>query len=47
LFALCYILIHEPKRSTRILDEADSEFRPQEGALTVAQQAAHTAQTLD
>jgi uncharacterized damage-inducible protein DinB len=34
-------------RSTRVLDEADSGFRPQEGTMTVAQQVAHTAQTLD
>jgi uncharacterized damage-inducible protein DinB len=34
-------------RSTRILDEADSTFRPKEGMMTVAQQVAHTAQTLD
>ena len=34
-------------RSTRVLDEADSAFRPQEGMMTVAQQVAHTAQTLD
>jgi len=34
-------------RSTRVLDEADSEFRPQEGMMTVAQQVAHAAQTLD
>jgi uncharacterized damage-inducible protein DinB len=34
-------------RSTRVLDEADSVFRPQEGMMTVAQQVAHTAQTLD
>jgi uncharacterized damage-inducible protein DinB len=34
-------------RSTRVLDEADSKFRPQEGMMTVAQQVAHTAQTLD
>jgi uncharacterized damage-inducible protein DinB len=34
-------------RSTRVLDEADSGFRPQEGMMTVAQQMAHTAQTLD
>jgi len=33
--------------STRVLDEADSGFRPQEGMMTVAQQVAHTAQTLD
>lgn len=35
------------QRSTRVLDEADSEFRPREGMMTVAQQVAHTAQTLD
>jgi len=35
------------ERSSRVLDEADSEFRPREGMLTVAQQVAHTAQTLD
>jgi uncharacterized damage-inducible protein DinB len=34
-------------RSTRVLEEADSAFRPQEGMMTVAQQVAHTAQTLD
>jgi len=34
-------------RSTRVLDEADSGFRPQPGMMTVAQQVAHTAQTLD
>jgi uncharacterized damage-inducible protein DinB len=34
-------------RSTRVLDETDSEFRPHEGMMTVAQQVAHTAQTLD
>ncbi|SPE24558.1 conserved hypothetical protein [Candidatus Sulfopaludibacter sp. SbA3] len=34
-------------RSTRVLDEADSGFRPKEGMMTVAQQVAHTAQTLD
>jgi uncharacterized damage-inducible protein DinB len=34
-------------RSTRVLDETDSGFRPQEGMMTVAQQVAHTAQTLD
>uniref|UniRef100_Q021V5 DinB-like domain-containing protein n=1 Tax=Solibacter usitatus (strain Ellin6076) TaxID=234267 RepID=Q021V5_SOLUE len=34
-------------RSTRVLDESDSGFRPQEGMMTVAQQVAHTAQTLD
>ena len=35
------------ERSTRVLDEADSGFRPQKGMMTVAQQVAHTAQTLD
>jgi uncharacterized damage-inducible protein DinB len=35
------------ERSTGVLDEADSAFRPQEGMMTVAQQVAHTAQTLD
>ena len=35
------------ERSTRVLDEADSGFRPQEGMMSVAQQVAHTAQTLD
>jgi len=34
-------------RSTRVLEEADSQFRPQEGMMTVAQQVAHAAQTLD
>jgi uncharacterized damage-inducible protein DinB len=34
-------------RSTRVLDEADSGVRPQEGMMTVAQQVAHTAHTLD
>jgi uncharacterized damage-inducible protein DinB len=34
-------------RSTRVLDEADSTFHPQDGTMTVAQQVAHTAQTLD
>jgi uncharacterized damage-inducible protein DinB len=34
-------------RSTSVLTEADSGFRPQEGMMTVAQQVAHTAQTLD
>src|ERR1035441_9067409 len=32
-------------RSTRVLEEADSAFRPQEGMMTVAQQGAHTAPT--
>ena len=35
------------ERSTRVLDEPDSQFRPQESMMTVAQQVAHTAQTLD
>jgi uncharacterized damage-inducible protein DinB len=35
------------ERSTRVLDEADSGFRPQEDMMTVAQQVAHTAETLD
>jgi uncharacterized damage-inducible protein DinB len=34
-------------RSTRLLEEADSEFRPREGMMTAAQQVAHAAQTLD
>jgi uncharacterized damage-inducible protein DinB len=34
-------------RSTRVLDEADSGFRPKEGMMTVAQQVAHAAHTLD
>ncbi len=34
-------------RSTRVLDEADSTFRPHDGTMTAAQQVAHTAQTLD
>lgn len=34
-------------RSTRVLDEADSGFRPVEGMMTVAQQVAHVARTLD
>lgn len=34
-------------RSTRVLEETDSGFRPRDGMMTVAQQVAHTAQTLD
>ncbi|MBC7924531.1 MAG: DinB family protein [Bryobacteraceae bacterium] len=34
-------------RSTRCLTDADSGFRPVEGMYTVAQQVAHTAQTID
>ena len=35
------------ERSTRVLDETDSGFSPREGMMTVAQQVAHAAQTLD
>jgi len=35
------------ERSTRVLEEADSEFRPQPDMMTAAQQVAHVAQTLD
>jgi uncharacterized damage-inducible protein DinB len=35
------------ERSTRVLEENDSEFRPREEMMTVAQQVAHAAQTLD
>ena len=35
------------ERSTRVLDEADSGFRPQGDMMTAAQQVAHAAQTLD
>lgn len=34
-------------RSTRVLEEADSGFRPNEAMMTAAQQVAHTAQTVD
>jgi uncharacterized damage-inducible protein DinB len=34
-------------RSTRVLDETDSGFRPKDGMMTVAQQVAHAAQTLE
>jgi len=34
-------------RSTRVLEESDSNFRPAEGMMTAAQQVAHVAQTLD
>jgi uncharacterized damage-inducible protein DinB len=34
-------------RSTRVLSDADSQFRPQEEMMTAAQQVAHTAQTVD
>ena len=33
--------------SSRVLDETHSEFRPQEGMMTAAQQVAHAAQTLN
>jgi len=33
-------------RSTRVLEEADSGFRPQPDMMTVAQQVAHAAHTL-
>jgi uncharacterized damage-inducible protein DinB len=35
------------ERSTSALDEADSGFRPQPEMMTVAEQVAHVAQTLD
>jgi len=35
------------ERSSRVLEEADSQFRPEEGMMTAAQQFAHAAQTLD
>lgn len=35
------------ERSTRVLEESDSQFRPRPDMMTVAQQVAHTAQTLD
>jgi uncharacterized damage-inducible protein DinB len=35
------------ERSTRVLDEEASGFRPREGMMTAAQQVAHVAQTLD
>ncbi len=48
------LLLHEIAQSQefvmRVLkafDEADSTFQPAEGALTVAQQVAHIAQTVD
>jgi uncharacterized damage-inducible protein DinB len=34
-------------RSTRVLTEEDSTFAPKEGMLTVAQQVAHAAQTIE
>jgi uncharacterized damage-inducible protein DinB len=35
------------ERSTRVLEEGDSGFRPHAGMMTAAQQVAHVAQTLD
>jgi uncharacterized damage-inducible protein DinB len=35
------------ERSSRLLTEQDSEFRPKEGMYTAAQQVAHAAQTID
>jgi len=35
------------ERSTRVLDEADSGFRPKDEMMTAAQQVAHAAQTID
>jgi hypothetical protein len=35
------------ERSTSVLEEADSEFRPCDEMMTVAQHVMHTAQTLD
>jgi uncharacterized damage-inducible protein DinB len=35
------------ERSTRVLDESDSQFRPREEMMTVAQQVAHAAQTIE
>ena len=35
------------ERSTRVLEEADSGFRPQKDMMTVAQQVAHAAHTLN
>ena len=34
-------------RSTRVLEEGDSGFRPQKDMMTAAQQVAHAAHTLD
>lgn len=34
-------------RSTRVLDEGDAGFRPSEGMMTVVEQIAHAAQTLE
>ncbi len=35
------------ERSTRVLDENDSQFRPRDEMMNVAQQVAHTAQTIE
>ena len=34
-------------RATRVLTEEDSTFQPEEGMMTVAQQVAHVARTVD
>lgn len=34
-------------RSTRVLEEGDSQFRPREEMMTVAQQVAHVARTIE
>jgi uncharacterized damage-inducible protein DinB len=34
-------------RSTRVLEESDSSFRPHDAMMTVAQHVAHVARTLD
>ncbi len=35
------------QRSTSVLEEADSGFRPREGMMTVAQHVGHTAHTIE
>jgi len=35
------------ERSTSVLEEVDSEFRPRDEMMTAAQHVMHTAQTLD
>jgi uncharacterized damage-inducible protein DinB len=35
------------ERSTRVLDEADSNFKPKDGMMTVAQQVFHAAATIE
>jgi uncharacterized damage-inducible protein DinB len=34
-------------RSTSVLEESDSQFRPRDGMMTVAQHVAHAAQTIE